>query len=152
LNKDEKRQPFTDMKIVSAKEENLKYVVMTNIEINVYEQNKVVQTIENPGNLTYVFVDYDTAKDYVVIGSVNDTATIVDVYPADRSLNSFTFGFDPRNDILLKTSHNVLVIKLPREGQRLMIVGHKPVGREMLFNDIAREVGTEFQVFVLVKA
>jgi len=150
LNKDENKQPFTDVKIINTAEGSIKYATMTNNEINVYEQHKIVETIKNPGDSTYVFIDYDTEKNLIVIGSVDDGETILNVYPADRSLKSFNFNFDPVKDILLRTFHHVVVVKLQSEGQRLMIVGHRPVRREMLFNDVVREVGSEFQVFSLV--
>eukprot|EP00826_Nyctotherus_ovalis_P040533 TRINITY_DN4005_c0_g1_i14.p1 TRINITY_DN4005_c0_g1~~TRINITY_DN4005_c0_g1_i14.p1 ORF type:complete len:170 (+),score=45.17 TRINITY_DN4005_c0_g1_i14:514-1023(+) len=146
LNKDLQRQPFTDVKILNATESTLKYILMTNVEINVYEQNKVVETIKNPGKKTFVFVDYDTESNVVVIGSVNDTEKTVDAYPADNSLPPFSFTFDLMNDALLRTWNQILVVKFQTQEQRSMIVAHNPVNREMLFNDLAREVGSDFQV------
>lgn len=146
LNKDLQRQPFTDVKILSATESALKYILMTNVEINVYEQNKVVETIKNPGSKTFVYIDYDTEKKMVVIGSVNDTEKMVDSYPADNSLPPFTFSFDQMNDALIRTWNQLLIVKFQTQEQRSMIVAHNPVNREMLFNDLAREVGSDFQV------
>lgn len=148
LSKDIHRQPFTDIRIINATEGFLKYAIMTNIEINVYENHKIVETIKNPGNMTYVFFDYDKQKKVVVVGSVNDGATEVRVYPADNSQEPFVFAFDPLNDYLLRTWQYVLVVKPPTKTQRFMIVAHKVLGREMLYNDIVKEIGGEFQVLL----
>lgn len=151
LNKDLHRQPFTDFKIINATEAGLKYGLLTNIEINIYEHNKIVETVKNPGNCTFVIFDYDTKENKISIGSINDEEKTLNVYPADRSLKDFNLAFDPLNDALLRTSQHVLIVKFPKGEQRHMILAHKTLTREMLYNDIAKEVGSEFQVSFWIK-
>jgi hypothetical protein len=44
LEKDMGRMPFTDVHIISSSRENFTYVVMSNKELKVYENHKVIQS------------------------------------------------------------------------------------------------------------
>jgi hypothetical protein len=149
LTKDEHRKPFADIKIINGTKDSLMYLVMTNVELDLYENEKLIESVKNPGNMTYVFADYDTKRKKLVIGSVADGAKMVDTYPVDHSMDPFSFAFDPIKDYLLRTWQYVLILRPPRDGQGFMIIAHKIVSREMLFNDIAREIGSDFKVLCI---
>lgn len=121
-------------------------MLLTNIEINIYEQNKIVETVKSPADCTFVVFDYDTENNKLSIGSINDGEKVLNIYPADKSLAYFNLSFDPLNDALVKTSQHFMTVKLPKEGKAYMILTYKILSREMLYNDITKEIGAEFQV------
>ncbi len=150
LNKDLQRMPFTDAHIVNASAENFTYSIMTNKEIRTFQWDKEMWKHPAADNETFVFIGYDYGRQSVVVGSVGDDSVEVSSRPLNGAMKPFTFMFNPKTDILLKTWQYVLVIRLPPYAKATMIIAHRIEKREMLFNDIEREAGAGFQIKDLV--
>ena len=146
LRKDMQRLPFTDVHIVTKTPENFTYVIMTNNEIRTFEKDKETWSIKASPKEIFVFVGYDYTYSSVVMASVADEASEVVTRPVNGALKPFTFMFNPQSDYLLKTWQYVLVIRMPPHSKTTMIIAHRIEKREMLFNEVEREAGEEFQV------
>jgi len=145
LSKDESRLPFTDAFIVNATKENMTYMLMSNTQLKINENHKEKRSLSAGVNETYVFVGYDSVRQSAVIGTIKDDEKEVKTWPINGGLEPFKFGFDQYNDILLKSAKNVLILKLQSENG-VMIMAHSIEKREIMFNDIAKEVGEQFQL------
>ena len=146
LNKDIQRLPYTDIYFVNASATNLTYIVMSNKEIKVFENNKEKWALQANSNETLVFVGYDSDRKSVIKAAVVDGTEEVRSQPINGELKPFVFSFNIENDILLRTWQYALIVRTPPHSKTTMIIAHRVSGREMLFNEIEREIGEEFQV------
>lgn len=146
LHKNMTKLPYTDIHIVSATSANLTYLIMTNNEVRSFHFAEETWSMKCADNELLVYVGYDTARESVVIATVLDGGEEVSSRPVNGALKPFTFMFNPYTDILLKTWQYVLVIRMPPHSKSTMIIAHRPEKREMLFNDLEREAGADFQV------
>ncbi len=146
LHKDLHRLAFTDAIIINSSSTNLTYAVMSNKEVRTYEFNKETWSMTAKENETYVFTAYDYERKSVVMAAVLDGQTELKTWPVNGAAKPFSFSFNQYTDILLKTWQYVLVVRMPPYSKQTMIIAHRPDKREMLFNEIEREIGTGFQI------
>lgn len=146
LNLDPNKDTYTDVRIIDGTEKGLKYLIMTNTEVNVYLNNKIVESQKCPEGNIYVYSDYDREGKKIVVGSLEDGSQTLNVYPVDHSLPPFNLSYNPERDYIISTSQYILILKAPTKTTSFMIVAHRIVEREMIFNDVKKEVGADFQV------
>jgi hypothetical protein len=146
LNKDEMRQPFTDVVIVNSSRANFSFLLMTNKELKAYENGIEKMVFAAKPDELFIYCSYDHERSIPVICSVTDGELEMKERPINDILKPFVIGFNPKTDVIIKTWQQTLIIKFPPHSKSTMIIANRAERREMLISEIEREVGPEFQV------
>lgn len=147
MGKDKNRLPYIDVDIVTAKEDNFTYTIMTNNELRVFEKKTQVWSRSAAENETFVFVGYNYEQDTVVLAISQVNSTEINVYSLNNGYDPSEFIYNPYSDILLKTSTYALALKMPPYAESTMIIAYSLSKGEMIFNKVATDIGPDFQVY-----
>ena len=95
-----------------------------------------------------MFTGYDWTHNSAVIGVVAEGSQEVRTWPINGALKPFSLAFNKETDIMLKNWQYVLIVKIPPFHSEPMITVHHIESRDVLFNPLDKEPGSQFQVSI----
>eukprot|EP00826_Nyctotherus_ovalis_P036305 TRINITY_DN3206_c0_g2_i1.p1 TRINITY_DN3206_c0_g2~~TRINITY_DN3206_c0_g2_i1.p1 ORF type:complete len:263 (+),score=38.53 TRINITY_DN3206_c0_g2_i1:146-934(+) len=104
---------YTDIKIISATEENTTYGIMTSSKVRVFQKDKEVWKLSADPNELFVFMEYDSARDELLVGCLTPETNKIHVKRTKDKKEIFSLDYVRESDVLMKVEENILVTRMP---------------------------------------